>query len=159
MFKAECAAVLGAGFMGSRIAFLCAQQGIRTINIDISPKQLDRAKTGVEKILSQLLDRGKISAGERIDIITLLSYSNEIASVSDADVVIEAVPESLELKKSLLRQIESHCKPDAIILSNTSGLSITEIAKETSYPERIMGAHFFAPPHIMKLWDYLEGDS
>lgn len=158
MFKAEHAAVVGAGFMGSRIAFLCAQKGIETTNIDISTEQLEKAKAGIEKMLSKLIEREKISAREREDITSLLSYSSEITSVYNADVVIEAVPEELELKKSILRKIETYCTRDAIILSNTSGLSITEIARETKHPDRIMCAHFFAPPTIMRLVELIRGE-
>ncbi len=157
LYIAERAAVVGAGFMGSRIALLCAQQGIKTINIDISTEQLEKARSAVEIILSKLLDREKISEREGEEIATRLTYSSEIASVGEADFVIEAVPESIELKKKILRQIETNCKRDAIILSNTSGLSITEIAKDAIHPERIMCAHFFAPPNIMKLLELIRG--
>ena len=155
---AERAAVVGAGFMGSRIAFICAQQGIRTINIDISTEQLDKARSGVERILSKLVVKEKISVKEREEITSLLSYSCEIASAGEADFVIEAAPEDLGLKKSILRQIETNCKREAIILSNTSGLSITEIAKDAIHPERIMCAHFFAPPNIMRLVELIRGE-
>jgi len=158
LFKAERAVVVGAGFMGRGIALLCAQSGIKTINVDISTEQLEKAKSEVRKVLARLADREKISRSEVKEILTRLSFSNDISAVSEADVIIEAIPESLELKKNVLGQIETNCKRDAIILSNTSGLSISEIAKETIHPERIMCAHFFAPPTIMRLVELIRGE-
>lgn len=158
MFKAEKAAVIGAGFMGSGIALLCAQKGIETVNIDISDKQLEKAKIGTKKILSRLVEKEKVTKQDSDDILSRLTYSNNISAISEADVVIEAVSENLSLKIKLLGEIEANAKEDAIILSNTSGLSISKIVKDAKRPERIMCAHFFSPPAIMKLLELIRSN-
>ena len=158
MFKAKKAAVIGAGFMGIRIALLCAQNGIETLNTDISQEQLDKAKAACSKALSKLVEKGKMSAEESEAALSRLTYNTDISAVSDADVVIEAVSENLELKKKLLVQIEAYAKQDALVLSNTSGLSITKIVKDAKKPERIMCAHFFSPPTVMKLIELIRSE-
>lgn len=158
MFETKKAAVIGAGFMGSSIALLCAQNGIETVNTDISEKQLDKAKAGSQKVLSKLVDKGKITSDESDAVLSRLSFSTELSDISDADVIIEAVTENLELKKKLLGQIEANAREDALILSNTSGLSITEIVKDAKIPERIMCAHFFSPPTVMKLVELIRSE-
>ncbi len=158
MFEAKKAAVIGAGFMGSRIALLCAQNGIETLNTDISQEQLDKAKAACSKALSKLVEKGKMSAEESESALSRLTYNTDISAISDADVVIEAVSENLELKKKLLVQIEAYAKQDALVLSNTSGLSITKIVKDAKKPERIMCAHFFSPPTVMKLIELIRSE-
>ena len=151
MFKSKKTAVIGAGFMGSSIALLCAQNGIETVNTDISEEQLNKARSGCAKALSKLVEKEKMTQEESESVLSRISYSTDISSIDDADVVIEAVTENLELKKKILSQLEENARNDALILSNTSGLSITEIVKDAKHPERIMCAHFFSPPTVMKL--------
>lgn len=158
MFRAKKAAVIGAGFMGSGIALLCAQNGIKTVNIDISDEQLEKAKIGTKKILSRLVKKEKVTKQDSDDISSRLTYSNNISAIGEADVVIEAVSENLSLKIKLLSEIEANAKKEAIILSNTSGLSISEIVKDAKRPERIMCAHFFSPPAIMKLLELIRSN-
>lgn len=158
MFKAEKAAVIGAGFMGSGIALLCAQKGIETVNIDISDEQLGKAKIDTQQILSRLVEKEKVTKQDSDDISSRLTYSNNISAIDEADVVIEAVSENLSLKINLLGEIEANAKEDAIILSNTSGLSISKIVKDAKRPERIMCAHFFSPPAIMKLLELIRSN-
>ncbi len=158
MFKANKAAVVGAGFMGGSIALLCAQNGIDTLNTDISQEQLDKAQTANKKTLAKLVEKGKISAEESEAVQSRLAYTTELSAIGDADVVIEAVSENLELKINLLSHIEAYAKKDALILSNTSGLSITQIVKNAKNPERIMCAHFFSPPTVMKLIELIRSE-
>jgi 3-hydroxybutyryl-CoA dehydrogenase len=158
MYKAEKVAVIGAGFMGSSIALLCAQNGIDTINIDVSSEQLDNAQAMVARTLARLVEKEKISAQDSEDITARLAYSTKIADIGNADVVIEAVSEKIELKKKIMRQIEQFASEDAVVLSNTSGLSITDIVKDAARPERVMCAHFFSPPTIMKLIEVIRGE-
>lgn len=157
MFKAQEVAVIGAGFMGGSIALLCAQNGIQTTNIDVSKEQLIKAQAQAKINLARLVEKEKISAQDAEDILGRLVYSCDIADISGADVVIEAVSENIELKKKLIGQIEELAKDDAVILSNTSGLSITDIVKNAAQPDRIMCAHFFSPPTIMKLIELIRG--
>ena len=158
MFEAKKAVVVGAGFMGSSIALLCAQNGIETLNTDISQEQLEKAQTANNKTLAKLVEKGKMSSEESGNVLSRLAYATELSTIGDADVVIEAVSENLELKIKLLAQIEAYAQPDALILSNTSGLSITKIVKEAKSPERIMCAHFFSPPTVMKLIELIRSE-
>jgi len=158
MFEAKKVSIIGAGFMGSSIALLCAQNKINAINIDISENQLEKARAQVGKTLCRLVEKEKISAEEKEDIESRLSYSSDIADTKSADVIIEAVSEDITLKKKIIAQIEQYAEDDAIILSNTSGLSITEIAKDAKEPGRIMCAHFFSPPTIMKLIELIRAE-
>ncbi len=151
-------AVIGAGFMGSSIALLCAQNKIRTINIDVSEAQIKRAKAVIEKAVDKLVDKGKLSIVDAAAIGKRLTYSTVIQNVKHADIVIEAVSENFDLKKRLIEQIEAHASKDAIILSNTSSLSISKIVKQTARPDRIMCAHFFSPPTVMKLVELIRGE-
>ena len=144
--------------MGSSIALLCAQNGIDTLNTDISQEQLEKAQTANKKTLAKLVEKGKMSAEESEAVQSRLTYTTELSAIGDADVVIEAVSENLELKIKLLAQIEAYAKKDALILSNTSGLSITKIVKNATKPERIMCAHFFSPPTVMKLIELIRSE-
>lgn len=157
-FKINDISVIGAGSMGNSIAFLCAQKEIRTVIIDISESQINIAKNKIDDLLGKLLHKEKISIEESESIKKNLYYSVDYADIKDSQVVIEAVSEKLAIKKDVIEKIERHTKKNTVILSNTSGLSISEIIQNAKRPGKIMCAHFFNPPTVMKLVELIKGE-
>lgn len=151
-------AVLGAGTMGAGIAQTAALAGLTTRLFDVDPDALAR---GLDRAFSQLdegVRRGKIAADRRDRCRELLTAAAGLpAAAAGADLVIEAVPEIMELKKRTFAEVGRVCPPEAILASNTSSLSITDIASAVPHPERVLGLHFFNPPHIMKLVEIVRG--
>ncbi len=146
------AAVLGAGTMGHGIAQALALSGIATKLVDLDENALEKGLASVRKNLDVGVEKGKVTASARDAALALLSGSSDMeAAARGADVVIEAVPEKLELKRSIFAKLDSVCAPDALLATNTSSLSITKIAEACAHPERVVGMHFFNPVHIMKL--------
>ncbi len=147
-------AVIGAGNMGSGIAELLSRLGKYQVTMTDTTKELvqrglDNQKNNLQKYF---VDKGKITADEMKAIIGRISLAGSIAeAVSKADFVIEAVFENLDLKKSVFKQIDEAAPPHAIVVSNTSYLSVTEMASQTKRPEKVAGMHFFNPPAVMKL--------
>ena len=145
-------AVLGAGTMGAGIAQVAAMAGLTTRLYDVDPAALQR---GIDRALAQVAEgvrRGKLPAevGERTKL-SLRGASNLKEAVVDADLVIEAAPERMEMKKEIFASLSVLCRESAILASNTSSLSLTEMAAAATHPGRVVGLHFFNPPHIMKL--------
>ena len=151
-------AVLGAGTMGAGIAQAAALAGLATTLHDADAGALQR---GIDRACAQMDDgvrRGKLSSDQRDAARQVLAASSDMdAAVKEASLVIEAVPESLDLKRRLFADLDRLCKPEAILATNTSSLSITAIAEATRSPERVVGLHFFNPPHIMKLVEIVRG--
>ncbi|PWC16665.1 3-hydroxybutyryl-CoA dehydrogenase [Brenneria roseae subsp. roseae] len=150
-------AVIGAGLMGSGIAQTCAQAGFSVVNIDIYSGTLVKAKTSIEKVLDRKIAKGKITEKEKNDIFSRLIYSYDFNDVKGAEIIIEAVPEKIELKKEIFSKIDKIADQDTIIVSNTSGLSISEIASTTQRPDKVMGIHFFYPAPVMTLVELIRG--
>lgn len=150
-------AVIGAGLMGSGIAQTCAQAGFSVVNIDIYSGTLVKAKTSIEKVLDRKIAKGKITEKEKNDIFSRLIYSYDFNDVKGAEIIIEAVPEKIELKKEIFSKIDKIAGQDTIIVSNTSGLSISEIASTTQRPDKVMGIHFFYPAPVMTLVELIRG--
>lgn len=150
--------VIGAGTMGHGIAQVSAMAGYQTIQVDATDAQ---AQAGVDKALKNLDDgvkRGKVTTEQRASAASLLSTSSDITgAVVGADIVVEAVPEKIELKKSILAQADAHMPPDGVLGSNTSSLSISDLQDELTYPERVVGLHFFNPVHINPLIEVVKG--
>ena len=144
-------AVIGAGTMGGGIAMSLANIGIPVTLIDANQEGLDRGLARVKDNYATSVKRGKLSQEDMDQRLALITGSVDMASVKDADMVIEAVFEDMELKKSIFRQLDSLCKPGAILATNTSGLDVDEIAAVTQRPQDVVGAHFFSPAHVMKL--------
>lgn len=144
-------AVIGAGTMGGGIAMSLANISIPVTLIDANQEGLDRGLARVRDNYATSVKRGKLSQEDMDQRLTQITGSVEMASVKDADMVIEAVFEDMELKKSIFRQLDSLCKPGAILATNTSGLDVDEIAAVTQRPQDVVGAHFFSPAHVMKL--------
>ncbi len=145
-------AVLGAGTMGHGIAHICAAAGYDTRLFDIRQDLVDTGLARIDANLESGIRKGKVTADQRTATLKHLSGSADLATaVGGADVVIEAVPERLELKQTLLRNVAAITGPAAILATNTSSLSVSDIAAAVPEPGRVIGTHFFNPVHIMKL--------
>ena len=142
--------ICGAGTMGGGIAQIAAQSGFTTILYDVNEEFLFKAKTKIEKDLQNLVEKNKISLTDKETILSKLYFSNNINDCK-ADVVIEAIIEMIEAKTNLFDQLSKINSGKTIFASNTSSLSVTEIAKTISHPERLIGMHFFNPAPVMKL--------
>lgn len=151
--------VLGAGTMGHGIAQVSAMAGHDVTLRDVED---DLVASGVEQIQQNLeggVERGKVSPEERDATLDRLETTTDLeAAVADADLVVEAVPEDLELKRSVFADVEAHGPAEALLASNTSSLSVTAIAAELEYPGRCIGLHFFNPVHIMDLVEVVVGE-
>lgn len=159
MSTIETIAVLGAGTMGRGIAHVAAQGGYRTHLFDTQSEALQQALASVHRNLDKGVERGKVDSETAAAAKDLLSTSGELANaVRDADLIIEAVPESMDLKKQVFAEVIAHAPAEALLASNTSGLSISEMAGATDRPERFAGMHFFNPVHIMRLVELVIGD-
>lgn len=150
-------AVIGAGLMGSGIAQTCAQAGYEVKNIDVFEPAIEKAKENIEKIFVKKIAKGKITEAEKAEVLERLTYSSHMEDVKGADLIIEAVPEKIDLKKSVFEQLDKLADPEILIVSNTSGLSISEIAAATNRPDKVMGVHFFYPAPVMKLVELIRG--
>ena len=150
-------AVLGAGQMGAGIAQVSACAGYEVVMIDISQEFVDRGMVTISSSLDKLVSKGRMSEEESSRAMSLISSSTDRASASDADLVVEAIPEIPDLKFSTFSELDSICKQDAILASNTSSISINEIASHTSRPDRVIGMHFMNPVPIMKLIEIING--
>jgi 3-hydroxybutyryl-CoA dehydrogenase len=145
-------AVLGAGTMGHGIAHAAISAGYDTRMYDVAPESLESARAAIEAIVARGVDLGKVAAADAVTLLSRLQTTASLAeAVGEADFVIEAAPERIDLKLSLLADVERLAPEDAVIASNTSALSLTELAGSLSRPERVAGMHFFNPVHKMKL--------
>lgn len=150
-------AVIGAGLMGGGIAQTCAQAGYDVINIDLYEPALEKAKATVEKLYDKKIAKQKMSEEEKVEIMNRITYSNDFVDVKGAKIIIEAVPEKIEIKKETFSKLDQVADDDAIFVSNTSGLSVSEMAAVTKRPDKFMGAHFFYPAPVMKLLELIRG--
>ena len=145
-------AVIGLGLMGSGIAELVARSGRRVVAIEINQDFLDQGMARLNASLDRAVSRGKLTDTARAEILARIRPTADIAAgVANADLVIEAIPERMELKRTLFAELDAACRADAILTSNTSSLSVTGIAGGTLYPARVAGLHFFNPAPVMKL--------
>ncbi len=143
--------VLGAGLMGSGIAEVCAKAGYETTVREVTEDLATKGMRSIEGSLGKAVERGKLPAADRDAARNRISPTTKLEDLADCDVVLEAIVENLEVKKDTYRDLDRICKPDAIFCSNTSSLTITELAAATSRPERFAGLHFFNPVPVMKL--------
>ncbi len=151
-------AVIGAGTMGHGIAQVAATAHMDVSLNDIKDEFLARAKSGIDGSLDRMVKKEKITEQEKQAILSRITFTTDIAkAVKDADLIIEAIPEILELKKEMFRKLDSLSKPEAILGTNTSQNSITEIASVVANPSRVVGTHFFNPPVMMKLVEVVKG--
>jgi 3-hydroxybutyryl-CoA dehydrogenase len=143
--------VVGAGAMGAGIAQVCAQAGYAVIMNDREDAFVQRGLGTIEKSLGKLTEKGKFTAEQRDAIFGRIRPSANLADVADAQLVIEAVFEKLEVKREVLGRLDGLCAPQTILASNTSSISITKLAAATKRPDRVIGMHFFNPVPIMQL--------
>ncbi|MDQ1348473.1 MAG: 3-hydroxyacyl-CoA dehydrogenase [Acidobacteriota bacterium] len=151
-------AVLGAGTMGRGIAHISALAGYTTNLYDVDAEQVGAAERSIHRNLDKGVEIGKLEAEQAAGAKERLALENDLAAaVAEADLVIEAAPESMEIKVELFRAVSLHCSENALFASNTSALSVTEMAGATGRPERFAGTHFFNPVHLMKLLELVRG--
>lgn len=149
--------MLGAGTMGHGIAQVAAGAGYQVVMRDINPAAIERGRTAIERNLAKGIQLGKVTEPERAETLARIRATTDIADLRESDLVIEAAPEKIELKQNLLRETESLVRSDCIFATNTSSLSITEIAKASERPANVVGMHFFNPVHIMRLVEIVVG--
>jgi 3-hydroxybutyryl-CoA dehydrogenase len=151
-------AVLGAGTMGAGIAQVAAAAGDTVTLFDVSAPQLQKAVRSISDSLGKFAAKGKITEAAAAEAIARISVSTVVQeTVANCTVVIEAVPEKMDLKRQLFAQVDEHCPPEALIASNTSSLSITELATALKQPSRMVGLHFFNPVPLMELLEIVKG--
>ncbi|MEC9208969.1 MAG: 3-hydroxybutyryl-CoA dehydrogenase [Bacteroidota bacterium] len=150
--------VIGAGTMGNGIAHTFAQKGFRVNLIDISAEALEQAITTIEKNLDRMVKKGKIIEEDKVDTLSNLTTYTDISNgVKDADLVVEAAAENVDLKLKIFKQLDEVCNNNTILASNTSSISITQIAEVTNRKEKVIGMHFMNPVPIMKLVEVIRG--
>jgi len=150
-------AVVGAGAMGRGIAQVCAQAGLRTLMFDSRDGAVQEALAAIDKALEGLVSKGRMTAEARQSTVDHLKPIKSLDGVASAGVVIEAIVENLDAKRDLFRELEKRLAADAVLATNTSSLSVTEIAAGCAKPERVAGLHFFNPPPLMKLVEVIGG--
>jgi 3-hydroxybutyryl-CoA dehydrogenase len=143
--------IVGGGLMGSGIAEVCARAGLTTVVREPSMDLLDRAHERVNKSIGGAAARGKVSDEDADLMRDRISYSLDVDDLADAEIVIEAVPEKLELKREIFAELDRVCDPATILASNTSSIPIAELARATQRPEKVVGLHFFSPVPVMRL--------
>ena len=149
--------VLGAGTMGAGIVQAFAQKGYEVIVRDIKDEFVERGIAGINKNLSKLVSKGKMTEEAKEDILSRISGTTDMNLAADCDLVVEAAIENMKIKKEIFAELDKICKPETILASNTSSLSITEVASATGRPEKVIGMHFFNPAPVMKLVEIIRG--
>ncbi|WP_300903222.1 3-hydroxybutyryl-CoA dehydrogenase [uncultured Clostridium sp.] len=149
--------VLGAGTMGSGIVQAFAQKGYEVIVRDIKDEFVQRGLSGINKNLSKLVSKGKMTEETKEEILSRISGTTDMNLAADCDLVVEAAIENMKIKKEIFAELDGICKKETILASNTSSLSITEVASATSRPDKVIGMHFFNPAPVMKLVEIIRG--
>jgi 3-hydroxybutyryl-CoA dehydrogenase len=149
--------VIGAGTMGNGIAQIASSIGCDVVMRDIDMKYVDNGMKNIDKFLSKSLEKGKITKEQKDEVLGRIKGTTELKDLADVDFVIEAVIEDLDLKKKVFGDLDGICRPDVILATNTSSMSITEIANATKRPEKVVGMHFFNPVPLMKLVEVIRG--
>lgn len=150
--------VLGAGIMGAGIGQLCAQKGYEVFVTDVSEEIIGKAKEKVTRGLQKRIEKGKITQEDMDSVLSRMNWSTDLNIARESNFVIEAVFENLDLKKEIFKNLDSICSPETILATNTTALSVSEIASATQRPDKVIGMHFFNPAVIMKLVEIIRGD-
>jgi len=153
----ESVGVLGAGQMGNGIAQVAACAGFQVTMVDIKQEYVDKGLAAIERSLGKLVAKQRMSEQDAASALARVSISTDKSAIADSDLVVEAIPEIPDLKFSTFAELDGICKPSTILASNTSSISINEIAAATSRPERVIGMHFMNPVPIMKLVEIING--
>lgn len=150
-------AVIGAGLMGSGIAQVSAQAGWDVVLRDVTDGALARGKGGIEASFEKFVAKGKLSAADAEQALARITTTTDLEAAADADIVVEAVFERIDVKREIFQSLDKLVKDDAVLASNTSAIPITKIAAVTSRPERVVGTHFFSPVPMMQLCELVRG--
>jgi 3-hydroxybutyryl-CoA dehydrogenase len=150
-------AVIGAGLMGSGIAQVAAQAGWQVTLRDLDDSAVQRGLAAIRRSLERFAAKGTLSAEQVAATLDRITPTTDLAAAADADIVVEAVFERLEVKQEVFRSLDQLCRPDAVLATNTSAIPITQIAAATGRPESVVGTHFFSPVPMMKLCELVRG--
>jgi 3-hydroxybutyryl-CoA dehydrogenase len=143
--------VVGLGTMGAGIAQVCVQAGVETVGREVSEELAERARERIAHYLGRGVEKGRSTPEERDAALARLTTTTELADLAGCELVVEAVVEELDAKRQLFRELEGVVAPEAVLATNTSALSVTEIASATEQPERVVGLHFFNPAPVLPL--------
>jgi 3-hydroxybutyryl-CoA dehydrogenase len=143
--------IVGLGTMGAGIAQIAVTAGHETVGREVSEELAERGRSTIEHFLGRAVEKGKLDAAERNAALGRLTLATDLADLADCDLVIEAVLEELELKRDVFAELDRITRPEAVLATNTSALSVTEIAEATEHPERVVGMHFFNPAPVLPL--------
>ena len=149
--------VVGLGTMGAGIAQVSVQSGFETIGREVEPELGERGRATIERYLARGVEKGRLSGDERDAALGRLTLTTDLADLADCDLVIEAALEELELKREIFAELDRVTRPDAILATNTSALSVSEIAEATEQPQRVVGMHFFNPAPVLPLVEIVRG--
>ena len=148
--------IVGAGFMGSGIAQVCAQSGMTVVLNDISQEAIDTGIKNITWSVSRFVEKGKLTE-DKETILNRITTALDFSNASDADLAIEAVFENVELKQEIFRKLDEACRKDTILATNTSAISVSELASITSRPHKVVGIHFFSPVPMMAAAEVIRG--
>lgn len=151
MTRIRTVAIVGAGLMGSGIAEVCARAGYETWVRELTDDLCQRGLDAVRRSLDRAVEKGKVTAEAREEVLSRIRTTTALEDLASADLVIEAITEEIDLKTELFRTLDRLCPPETLFASNTSSLTITQIAAATRRPDRVVGLHFFNPVPVMKL--------
>ncbi|WP_231871847.1 3-hydroxyacyl-CoA dehydrogenase NAD-binding domain-containing protein, partial [Oleiphilus sp. HI0079] len=149
--------VIGAGTMGAGIAQTFAVSGLQVVLKDVAQEAVERGIATIEKGLSRLVSKEKITQAEANAVMSNITGVTDNSTVADADLIVEAAVENMAIKKQIFAELDAVCGQDTIFATNTSSLSITEVAAATTRPDRFLGMHFFNPAPVMKLVELIKG--
>ena len=151
--------IIGAGIMGSGIGQVMALAGFEVVLMDVRDEFLDKGLGNIKKGLDKMIERGKITPGEKKNIIARVHKTTRIEEMTKADFVIEAVSETEELKLDIFKRLDAICRKDVILSSNTSSISITRLASATRRPDKVIGMHFMNPAPVIQLVEIIKGQN
>ena len=149
--------VVGLGTMGAGIAQISVQSGFETIGREVAPELGERGRATIERYLARGVEKNRLSEGDRDAALGRLTLTTDLADLADCDLVIEAALEELDLKREIFAELDRVTRPDAILATNTSALSVSEIAEATERPQRVVGMHFFNPAPVLPLVEIVRG--
>ena len=149
--------VIGGGTMGLDIAQVFAKKGFDVVVRDINDDIIKASEGRLNKGLDKLVSKGKMDEAKKADILAHMTFTTDLNMAADADLVVEAAIENLDIKKSIFAELDKICKPETILATNTSSISITAIAAATKRPDKFIGMHFFNPATVMKLVEVIRG--
>ena len=159
MLNVKSVGVIGAGTMGNGIAQVFAQAGFNVRLVDASAGALDRARATIEKSLAKLVEKGRLSQGERETALGHLSTGVNLDALADVDYAVEAIFEDAQAKREVFARLDQLTRPDVILSSNTSSISITVLGAATNRPDRVLGMHFMNPVPLMSLVELIRGQA